>query len=70
MPVDIDLYETITASKMIICFPFTSPVIIGQELKVPSIHYSSNNILAKYNQTSFIQDKRKLIKFIETNLGD
>jgi polysaccharide biosynthesis PFTS motif protein len=68
LPLNIDLYETIAASKIIICFPFTSPVIIGQELKVPSIYYSSDNILVKYNQTHFIQDKIELRKFIEKNL--
>ena len=69
LPLGIDLYKTIAASKIIIAFPFTSPVIIGHELEVPSIHYSSSIILAKYNQTSFIQNKLKLRKFIETNLG-
>ena len=69
LPLDIDLYETIAASRMIICFPFTSTVIIGQELKVPSIYYLSDNILVKYDQTNFIQDKLELRKFIETNLG-
>jgi len=44
-------------------------VIIGKELKVPSIHYSSTNILVKYNQANFIQDKSELKMFIENNLG-
>jgi polysaccharide biosynthesis PFTS motif protein len=69
LPLNVDLYEIIAASKMIICFPFTSSAIIARELKVPSIYYSSNNILAKYNKTNFIQDKFELRKFIETNLG-
>ena len=69
LPLDSDLYETIATSKIVIGFPFTSPVIIGQELKVPSIYYSSTKALAKYNQTSFIQSKLELRKYIETNLG-
>jgi polysaccharide biosynthesis PFTS motif protein len=69
LPLDSDLYETIATSKIVIGFPFTSPVIIGQELKVPSIYYSSTNALAKYNQASFIQSKLELRKYIETNLG-
>ena len=69
LPVDSDLYELIAASNIVIGFPFTSPVIIGQELKVPSIYYSSTNIMAKYNKTNFIQSKLELRKYIEINLG-
>ena len=69
LPLDSDLYETIATSKIVIGFPFTSPVIIGQELKVPSIYYSSTNTLVKYNQANFIQSKLELRKYIETNLG-
>jgi polysaccharide biosynthesis PFTS motif protein len=69
LPLGINLYKTIASSRIIIGFPFTSPVIIGHELKVPSIHYSSSNIIVKYNQTSFIQNKFELRKFIEISLG-
>jgi polysaccharide biosynthesis PFTS motif protein len=69
LPLDSDLYETIATSKIVIGFPFTSPVIIGQELKVPSIYYSSTNTLVKYNHANFIQSKLDLRKYIETNLG-
>jgi polysaccharide biosynthesis PFTS motif protein len=69
LPLDSDLYETIATSKIVIGFPFTSPVIIGQELKVPSIHYSSTNTLVKYNHANFIQSKLELRKYIESNLG-
>ena len=58
-----------TSSKVLISFPFTSPVIIGQELTVPSIFYSSANTLVKYNPTNFIQTKFELRKYIATNLG-
>ena len=70
LPIGVDLYETIAASKIIIGFPFTSPVIIGQELKVPSVHYSSSNILVKYNKTNIIQNKIELKKFLEKNLKE
>jgi len=70
LPMGVDLYETIAASKIIIGFPFTSPVIIGQELKVPSVHYSSSNILVKYNKTNIIQNKIELKKFLEKNLNE
>ena len=70
LPIGVDLYETIAASKIVIGFPFTSPVIIGQELKVPSVHYSSSNILVKYNKTNFIQNKIELKKFLEKKLNE
>lgn len=66
---NIDLYESIAASKIVIGFPFTSPVIIGQELKIPSIYYSSTNMLFKYNKTDFVQSKLELTKYLEMNLG-
>jgi polysaccharide biosynthesis PFTS motif protein len=58
-----------TSSKVLIGFPFTSPVIIGQELTVPSIFYSSANTLVKYNPTNFIQIEFELRKYIEISLG-
>ena len=69
LPLNIDLYESIAVSNIIIGFPFTSPVIIGQELKIPSIYYSSNNMLSKYNRIDFIQNKLELTKYLEINLG-
>ena len=69
LPLDSDLYELIAASNIIIGFPFTSPVIIGLELKVPSIYYSSTNMLTKYNKTDFVQSKLELMKYLEMNLG-
>ena len=69
LPLDSDLYELIAVSNIIIGFPFTSPVIIGQELKVPSIYYSSTNMLAKYNKTDFVHSKLELMKYLEMNLG-
>jgi polysaccharide biosynthesis PFTS motif protein len=70
LPLDSDLFKTIAASKIVIGFPFTSPVVIGQELKVPSIYYSSTNTLVKYNQANFIQSKLELRKYIQENLGE
>ena len=70
LPLNANLYKTIAESRMIIGYPFTSPVVIGQELKIPSIYYSSSNLLSKYNKNDFIQDKFKLRKFIEKKLGE
>lgn len=69
LPSNSDLYESIAASNIVIGFPFTSPVIIGQELKIPSIYYSSTNMLFKYNKTCFVQNKLELTKYLEMNLG-
>jgi polysaccharide biosynthesis PFTS motif protein len=69
LPLDSDLYETIATSKIVIGFPFTSPVIIGQELTVPSIFYSSAKTLVKYNPTNFIQIEFELRKYIEISPG-
>ena len=52
----------ITSSEVVIGFTFTSPVIIGQELKVPSIYYSSTNTLVKFNPANFIRSKLELRK--------
>lgn len=68
LPYDVDLYETILSSKVVIGFPFTSPVVIGQELKVPAAHYSSSNILCNYRETTVIQSKHGLQKFLLDNL--
>lgn len=70
LPLGVHLYKTIAESKVIIGYPFTSPVIIGQELKVPSIYYSSSRLFARYKKKDFIQDKRKLREFLEKNLGE
>jgi polysaccharide biosynthesis PFTS motif protein len=69
LPYDVDLYKTILASKVVIGFPFTSPVVIGQELKVPAAHYSSSDILCKYSETDMIQSKHGLQKFLLNNLS-
>ena len=70
LPHDVDLYETIMASKVVIGFPFTSPVVIGQELKVPAAYYSSSDILCNYSETAMIQSKHGLQKFLLNNLRD
>jgi hypothetical protein len=69
LPLSMNLYKTIAESKMIIGYPFTSPVVIGQELKIPSIYYSSSHILVNYNQSNFIQNKFELFNILENTLG-
>ena len=58
-----------TPSKVLNGFPFTSPVIIDQELTVPSIFYSSAKTLVKYNPTNFIKIEFELRKCIEISPG-
>ena len=65
---DIDIYETVLASRVVIGFPFTSPVIIGQELKIPSVYYLSSDIVFNCRQSSFIQSRHGLEKFLIENL--
>jgi polysaccharide biosynthesis PFTS motif protein len=66
-----NLYDLIRSSKLIIGFPFTSPVIIGWELFTPSIFYCSSTLL-KYsprNKTSlFLQNKTSLYTYMESKL--
>jgi len=62
-----NLYDLIKKTRVVIGIPFTSPVIIAHELKVPSVFYSSSSLL-KYLPTlyggSFIQNTGNLEKFL------
>jgi polysaccharide biosynthesis PFTS motif protein len=60
---DENLYDIIKVSRIIIGYPFVSPVIIGREAKLPSFFYSSSKLLklAPENYTGlFIQSSKKL----------
>jgi len=60
---DENLYDIINLSKIIIGYPFVSPVIIGKNLNLPSYFYSSSKLLklAPKNYTGFfIQSPKKL----------
>jgi len=62
-----NLYDLIKKARVVIGVPFTSPVIIGHELKVPSVFYSSSNLL-KHSPNmyggSLIQNTSTLEKFL------
>ena len=63
-----NLYDIISKSQIVIGFPFTSPVIIGQELRVPSVYYCSSNLLKllkKSKNNQFLQDRADLFRYIE-----
>jgi polysaccharide biosynthesis PFTS motif protein len=63
-----NLYDLISNSKLVIGFPFTSPVVIGQELNKPSIFYCSSKLLPtarKGRKLSFIQSQTSLYSYME-----
>ena len=63
-----NLYDLISNSKLVIGFPFTSPVVIGQELNKPSIFYSSSKLLPtayKGRDIPFIQSQTSLYCYME-----
>ena len=66
-----NLYDLINDSELVVGFPFTSPVVIGQELNKPSIFYCSSELLPnahKSSKPSFIQDQTLLYSYIEKAL--
>lgn len=63
-----NLYDLISNSNLVIGFPFTSPVVIGQELNKPSIFYCSSELLLtvrKDRKPSFIQSQTSLYSYME-----
>lgn len=63
-----NLYEIIVQSKVCISYPFASPAIIAEELKVPSLYYLESDILSPYNKVhgiNFVDTKLALLKFVE-----
>jgi polysaccharide biosynthesis PFTS motif protein len=62
-----NLYDLVKKTRVVIGIPFTSPVAIGHELKVPSVFYSSSSLL-KYSPNMYeiplIQSTYKLEKFL------
>jgi polysaccharide biosynthesis PFTS motif protein len=66
-----NLYKLISQSKLIIGFPFTSPVIIGKELNKPSVFYCSSKMVKpahKNQKNSFLQNRTLLYEYLEENL--
>lgn len=68
-----NLYDLIQNAKVVIGYPFTSPVLIARELGVFSAFYSSSMLLQKsdsYNGVRFIQNKTNLRQFLDGVLRD
>jgi polysaccharide biosynthesis PFTS motif protein len=60
---DENLYDLVKVSRIVIGYPFVSPVIIGRREKVASYFYSSSKLLKmvpKYNASFFIQSAEDL----------
>jgi polysaccharide biosynthesis PFTS motif protein len=66
-----NLYDLISSARVVIGYPFTSPVWIGLELDIPSIFYSSSSLIERnfkrINQ-NFIQNRNELEIFICKNV--
>ena len=66
-----NLYDLIQQSKLVIGFPFTSPVVIGHEINVPAIYYCSSELLGftyKTEQPVLLQSKNALFAHLEKKL--
>lgn len=66
-----NLYDLISNSRLVIGFPFTSPVIIGQELNKPSVFYCSSKLLkpqCKDQNNLFLNSKDSLFSYMEKML--
>lgn len=69
---NLNLYDLIKQSNLIIGFPFTSPVFIGKELNKPSIFYCSSKLLKlvpKRDDVLFLQNKVALYAYIQESFG-
>ena len=66
-----NLYDLISNSRLVVGFPFTSPVIIGLELDKPSVFYCSSNLLKppqKDQNNLFLNTKDSLFSYMEKML--
>ena len=66
-----NLYDLITNSRLVIGFPFTSPVIIGEELDKPSVFYCSSKLIKpqyKVQNILFLNTKDSLFSYMEKKL--
>jgi polysaccharide biosynthesis PFTS motif protein len=67
---DVNLYDLVGQSKLVIGIPFTSPVILAKELKVPSVYYvpesASNWLISKTQDgVTVLKGKSQLESFIQ-----
>jgi len=68
---DSELYELIAKSRCVIGVPFTSPVVIAKELRVPSCYYIGDDkviLPKKYNNIPVLRNKQELLSFLQSSL--
>lgn len=66
-----NIYDLIANAKVVIAYPFTSPVYIAKELGVACVFYSPTNLLrsqTSYYGVKYIESKDILKKFLEKSL--
>jgi len=66
-----NIYDLIANAKVVIAYPFTSPVYIAKELGVACAFYSPTNLLrsqTSYYGVKYIESKDILKKFLEKSL--
>lgn len=66
-----NLYDVIKQSNLVIGFPLTSPVLIGNELNKPAIFYCSSRLLEATHKTQkppLLQSKKMLYAYLEKKL--
>lgn len=71
VPYNVNLYDLIKECKLVIGYPFTSPIIIGKELNKPSVFYCSSKLLKrvpKKDNVLFIQNRTSLYNYMEKSL--
>lgn len=71
VPSETNLYEIVAHSKLCISYPFTSPAIIAEEFKIPSVYFLESDILKPniaLHGIKFIDSKTALLKFVENVL--
>jgi len=65
-----NMYSLISGSKLVIAYPFTSPVYIADELKIPSIYYDPTNSICEQNfggaesLINFVSSRKVLLETI------
>ena len=72
LPTSENLYKVVSESDLVIGPPWTSPVILAQEVNSDSVFYSINrsdwDLPSKYCGITFIDTAKKLEEYVEFNL--
>ena len=69
---NVNIFKSVNISDLVISIPFSSPSIIAEQNKIPSIYYDTTKLLEKPSNdgsTMFINDKNELQKNIKNYLN-